>query len=482
VERVLRIGEQIAKALVAAHQIGIVHRDLKPPNVMILQAPGEEPDLAKVLDFGIARPVFEDESKLTSTGMVLGTPQYMSPEQAQGEKVGPPSDVYNLGLILYRALTGELAIRGRTPVDYLRAHVMDVPTPLQEIPAVSGLPRVLADVIMRCLAKDATARPTAQEVVEALRAHRTLLSFKKLTGTTPTVEEPDDASRQPPAAGTSRLVLAAVAAGVLFALILGGVLLVKPKTGAPPQAPTPPASAQAEPAAPTATQPPTPVAKETLKAALPTPTTAPEPAPDLVSLPTGTALVLEGDKNVEHSVPAFRIERDEVTATKYAECVAAKACASSFLAGRAEYEGADLPVVGITPEMASVFCAWRGRRLPSRAEWIRAARGERDLPWPVDPDKVDLSRCCNLDGAADGFAGLAPVGRLTDVSPSGVRDLTGNVSEWIQASGDEGAGEAMGGSWKLSLEDARVDVEHVFPPGSWFPFVGFRCAADEAKP
>src|SRR6185295_5838955 len=114
VRRAVGIFVQVADALQAAHDLGIVHRDLKPDNIMIAQQAGK--DLVKVVDFGIAKAVGGDESgqKVTKTGLVVGTPEYMSPEQLSGDKLDGRSDLYSLALVYYRMITGTLPFQAET--------------------------------------------------------------------------------------------------------------------------------------------------------------------------------------------------------------------------------------------------------------------------------------------------------------------------------------------------------------------------------
>src|SRR5262249_48187158 len=132
--RALHIMSQVLDALFEAHQNGIVHRDLKPANVLLGVRGGEE--WVKVVDVGIAKGIAGDEEapdeQLTGTGMVLGTPSYYSPEQARGLPIDGRSDLYAAGIVLYEMLTGQLPIKGRTPIDYVRAHAVEQPTPAKK--------------------------------------------------------------------------------------------------------------------------------------------------------------------------------------------------------------------------------------------------------------------------------------------------------------------------------------------------------------
>ena len=115
-ERVAHVGAQIAEALWAAHSEGVIHRDLKPDNVMLLERYGRQ-DQVKVLDFGIARLTHgtADGPSLTTTGAIMGTPSYMSPEQITGQPVDAASDLYALGVVLYRLICGKLPFAGQPP-------------------------------------------------------------------------------------------------------------------------------------------------------------------------------------------------------------------------------------------------------------------------------------------------------------------------------------------------------------------------------
>jgi serine/threonine protein kinase len=159
---VVRIGRQAAIGLAAAHAHGLIHRDVKPGNLFL------EMGRVKLLDFGLARAA-EGEMHLTQTGAILGTPAYMSPEQARGEAVDARSDLFSLGCVLYRACTGRLPFRGTNPSAILLALTTEQPRPPRaDNPDV---PPGLSALVLRLLAKDPARRPvSAREVADALGA------------------------------------------------------------------------------------------------------------------------------------------------------------------------------------------------------------------------------------------------------------------------------------------------------------------------
>ncbi|CAA9399181.1 MAG: Serine/threonine protein kinase [uncultured Rubrobacteraceae bacterium] len=151
-----RIGEEVCSGLAHAHGRGVVHRDIKPHNILL-----DEKGRAKVSDFGIARAL--DTTQATRTGAYLGTALYSSPEQLQGHKVTPKSDVYSLGATLYQAAAGEPPFTG-TPIEVASQHVSKPPPSLEQREGDLDLGGDLEALILACLAKDADDRPGAEEV------------------------------------------------------------------------------------------------------------------------------------------------------------------------------------------------------------------------------------------------------------------------------------------------------------------------------
>ncbi|MBI2389571.1 MAG: protein kinase [Deltaproteobacteria bacterium] len=174
IDETLHLGRQIARGLREAHALGVVHRDLKPANVMIVRdRDGEE--IAKLLDFGIGKVLDRDslqstadpEAELTQEGRFVGSPMYMSPEQIAHGHVDARTDVYTLGVVLYRCLAGVHPFHRDNTTLVMLAHLHDKPIPLRE--RVPEVPAWLGDLVDRCMQKDPAHRPaTMDEVYRAL--------------------------------------------------------------------------------------------------------------------------------------------------------------------------------------------------------------------------------------------------------------------------------------------------------------------------
>lgn len=165
-EAALDIALPVAAALARAHELDVVHRDIKPSNVFLCRTTDGE--RVKVLDFGIARVL--GSARLTETGMILGTPEYMSPEQAIGGEVGPASDLYSLGVVLFEAVAGRLPFLSSGP-HLLVQHAFERPPKLRDV--APRVPVEFAAVVDRLLATVPTARfPDAHALVAALQAAR----------------------------------------------------------------------------------------------------------------------------------------------------------------------------------------------------------------------------------------------------------------------------------------------------------------------
>jgi len=174
-ERLLRVFRQAAEGLKAAHDQGVIHRDLKPQNIMINAS-----DHVYLTDFGLAKSA--EQSGMTQTGAVIGTPFYMSPEQVKGEPVGPQSDIFALGVILYQMAGGTVPFGGATPFEVMMSRIQRPPKPIREL--APELPVYLQKIIERCLTVDLALRyQNVQEILDDLDAEsfRTSIRYRTMS-------------------------------------------------------------------------------------------------------------------------------------------------------------------------------------------------------------------------------------------------------------------------------------------------------------
>ncbi|MFI1303742.1 protein kinase domain-containing protein [Streptomyces sioyaensis] len=245
-EKALKITADVLAALEVSHEMGLVHRDIKPGNVML-----NKRGVVKVMDFGIARAMQSGVTSMTQTGMVVGTPQYLSPEQALGRGVDARSDLYSVGILLFELLTGQLPFDADSPLAIAYAHVQEEPPVPSSIN--SSLPAAVDALVARALKKNPNERfPTA----EAMRDECLRIVGSGQSGATPLI-----IGGGPPARTSGSSVSSAV-----FPTASGA-----PHTPAPPNVQQPYQPTQAAGFGPSTPPPP--------NNAYPTPTPAPAPAP-----------------------------------------------------------------------------------------------------------------------------------------------------------------------------------------------------------
>ncbi|MBK8171752.1 MAG: protein kinase [Sandaracinaceae bacterium] len=204
--RVAHMGVQICGSLSEAHAMGVVHRDMKPSNVLLTHR-GHDPDFVKVVDFGLVKVLGDEtENDFTQTGMMMGTPKYMSPEQISGKEVTEHSDMYSLGAVLFFALTGKPPFDAASKFDILTAHVNNEPPRMRDVFADCQVSEALEGVVRRCMAKVPEDRyRSMHEVSRALRACE-----QELRGT---VKKFDRRSRPRAPTGTPEALAEAIQSG-----------------------------------------------------------------------------------------------------------------------------------------------------------------------------------------------------------------------------------------------------------------------------
>ena len=465
--RVRRIAGQVASALHAAHEIGIIHRDIKPANITIINTPDGEQ--AKVLDFGIAKlkearidHAFENDFTLTVAGMVVGTPAYVSPEQAvgkRGSELDGRSDVYSFAVLVYQMLTNKLPVNADTEEQFVVAHATIEPDDIRQ--HLNDLPPPVADLIMRCLSKDPNDRPwDPRELPNEME------NWDKIEEEPPPQAPPESfhAARQPtlaPQASSQsmpRWLILSLAGSALF-FITSAVIYYRLNQSANTQT-------QAD------------QAPMILASSLSL------PSGDMILIPAGPALL--GEQNRSQELHSFYIDKTEVSTRAYLNF-----CQKTHrtMPDGVSLSDLELPIRNVTLADASAFAKWAHKRLPTAAEWEKAARGThgQHFPWgddlgtgmarlPITPEEAQASQQPQAGPTAvDSF----PQG----ASSFGVLNMVGNVWEWVA----DPNGQIRGGSYQSYPPSANQTYESLIytgqkiPTDSKRPDLGFRCALTREK-
>jgi serine/threonine-protein kinase len=238
-ERVVAITWQAAAALHSGHQLNVAHRDFKPDNVLLCrQADGA--DFVKVLDFGLAKPTAVDPQfqELTQVGYVVGTPQYISPEQVKNEPISARSDLYGLAIVVYEMLTGGLPFTGKTPQRQMFNRLLEEPMAFSVVNPTLALPPEVEMVVMKALSRRPEERyASTVEFAEALSsaAHSgfepTPRGQTVVAGMAPQPARPAPSSYAPPAShaaqpptSSNKTIIILIAIGLFVILLLLAVL------------------------------------------------------------------------------------------------------------------------------------------------------------------------------------------------------------------------------------------------------------------
>ena len=359
----LKIAVQIARALGYIHSQKIIHRDIKPENVHLNSA-----GVAKLMDFGIAKT---EGLQMTRAGYVLGTPYYMAPEQVTGQNITEQVDVYAFGILLFELMTGSKPVNAET-VERIFYAILNEPLNLEPLRQM-GVPEVVCELVARCTMKDPAERPQGFGPVCA-ELDRIIADMTAPTMVMPEMQVAPPVKR--PVWLLPVVLLAVVVVGI------GLYLALKPKE---------------------------------------LPKTIQAKSGVMVLVPAGPFLY--GEKKVSVSLPAFYIDKTEVTNAAYkAFCDATNhALPDQFRADHPEW-----PVVNVSILDAKDFADWAGERLPRAKEWEKAARGTQGFMYPwgnqKDPARANAGPDGTIRPATDFPNGASPYGAL---------QMVGNVWELV---------------------------------------------------
>src|SRR5215207_3713958 len=472
--QVARLLKGLTAALDYAHEQGVIHRDIKPGNILLNSRADEisfdKPltnDVEAILtDFGLVRIV--DAASQTASGMVSGTPMYMSPEQARGDKTDHRTDIYSLGVVLYEMLAGRVPFEADSTMTILHMQINSPPPP------IAGVPAAVQAVMNRALTKNPDDRyqtsremavdfylaigmtAQAETIREALPAHIATTAPAPVS-----INDNEKPVRSPIWIGVGIFSLIC-----LIALAVGAFRLLPRLTNS---------SSPTQSAANGITEVPV--------------STSPVVAIDLPEA-TGMVEIKAGSYEVGHTLAddyhsavksialdGFWIDQFQTTNSQYQLFSDATGAQPAQIAG-----AANNPVRGVTWEQAAAYCSWAKKRLPTEAEWEAAGRGPGTAPqlYPWGTDDTAGGQTNTLPNE-DTYE----VGTLAfNQSLFGVFDMVGNIWEWVDEPYSpvaDGSKVLRGGRFGLPVLDLAYRLAVVPDDTRYVKYAGFRCAADQVR-
>ena len=469
----------IARALEFAHKKGVIHRDIKPQNILITES--GDPMLT---DFGIAKILgVDDSAEWTKTGLGFGTPGYMAPEQLLGAKTDKRIDIYNIGIVFYEYIAGRKPFRVSDLAEILLKDDEEIAEHLKRF-LPSPLPNEVTETLIKALAKNPDDR--FQNMAEFAKLIERFANQDPLPEQNPEIKEPQTGFRKfvnfPNWVKAGLLAGAILSVTVITIALIGYNIFVRYAQ----QSSTPIAAANTTVVVLDEQTSQPSIEAAPMETALLASTITPVPEEEteintseidgmqLIFIPEGVFTMGDGsgnaDESPEHEIylNAFWIDQTEITNKQYEACVQAGECPEALSVGsyaRPDYytnpQYANYPVIYINYLQAQAYCSWTERRLPTEAEWEKAARGTdgRIYPWgntAPNPDLLNFNRNVGDTSAVGSYPNGA--------SPYGVMDMAGNVSEWVADWYDP---KYYIGSLRLNPPGPVTGIERVLRGGNW---------------
>src|SRR5687768_14594602 len=486
-DQVARLLNEISVALDYAHKQGVIHRDIKPGNIILhnkteditVDKPLTNDVEAIITDFGLVRIM--NTASQTASGMVSGTPAYMSPEQARGDQTDHRTDIYSLGVVLYEMLAGRVPFEADSTLTVLHMQIHTTPPP------IAGIPEKVQQVIDRALVKNPddryqTSRELAMDYYRSIgmTVQATDIPESRPISAAPvnvpaptkadqaTAAEPQSKPELTPKPARSRtwIGVGLISLVCITLLAIGGYRLLSARSILPNST-------------------------ETLSPEIPNTGISPLPSeppglPDaarMVKVDAGTYQVGRDPADNYHiavqsmDLNEFWIDQYQTTNAEYEQYVTATGAPTPIIwPGEQNH-----PVRGVTWDQAVAYCGWLNKRLPNEAEWEAAGRGpgpEPQLhPWGDDP--TDGGNALQLPNENTYEVGS----QSFNVSPLQVYDMVGNVWEWVgepYATGTPGIKILRGGRFSNA-----VDLAYRLPVApddtNTVQYAGFRCAANQVR-
>lgn len=490
IDQAVQIALDLCDALIRSHRLKIIHRDIKPENILI--AEDETPKLA---DFGVAR--LSEGTRMTRSGMQVGTPYYMAPEAWEGKTLDEQADIWSVGIVLFEMLSGRLPFDGDTPIVVMHKISTETPPDLKKLR--KEVPPGFVDIINRMLTKDKNLRyHSMREVAADLERGEPISKVNFINSNSRLQVKTSILTNLPRTYRAVFIIFAIVAVGIFILLDNFNRLQQTPGdfTAIPTNSPISTASL--------------PVLGVPNNEGV-----SPGDGMPMVFVPEGSFTMGnnngENDESPEANIilSSYWIDQTEVTNEMYAKCISDGICtdlkSTTSLSHLSYFGNPDFfnyPVINVDWFQAGTYCIWAGRRLPTEAEWEKAARGtdKRLYPWGNEFDGHRLNFCdlnCQFgnknESYDDGYKDLSPVGTYElGLSYYGAYDMSGNAWEWVNSAykpypfnPDDGRENPDGGDVSRVLRggsrgDSLVDVTVTNRLRSLPDFInssfGFRCA------